>query len=270
MRRGNRKWTDATIDKKIKEGHGQGEGADYIPWTTIHDFNSSGWDRSYMGKKTKRRHHLFSNYEFYYCLLLDWSDYVVDIRERYPLFSNEETVRIAESLNLKHKTNQESGVPYVLTSDFFIVTNFDGVYQNKVRTVIESINLERKEVIEKFEIERSYWESRDIDWGIVTEKELPMDIVNNLIWLEESWELNNIIDFSESDISTLIDILKEKIQAKESTIYKLTASLDKQYRVETGTFLHLFKHLVFKKELRIDIRKPIKIAKMETSEVELE
>jgi hypothetical protein len=270
MRRGNSKWTNATIDKKIKEGHGQGEGADFIPWTTIHDFNSSGWDRSYKGKTAKRRHHLFSNYEFSYCLLLDWSDYVVDIREHFPLLSNEETVRIAESLNLKHPANKESGVPYVLTSDFFIVTNFDGSYKKFVRTVIESKNLVRKEVIQKFEIERAYWESRDIDWGIVTEKDLKMDIVKNLIWLEESWELNNIKDFSESDIATLIDILKQNIKEKEYTIYNLTASLDKQYKIETGTFLHLFKHLVFKKELRIDITNPIKITKMETSEVEIE
>jgi hypothetical protein len=270
MKRGNRKWTDATIDNKIKAGHGQGEGPNYIPWTTIYDFNSSGWDRSYKGKKVKRQQHLFSNYEFYYCLLLDWSDYVVDIREHFPLLSNEETVRIAESLNIKHKANKESGTPYVLTSDFFIVTNINGRYKNMVRTVIESKNLDRKEKIEQFEIERIYWESRDIDWGIVTEKDLPMDIVRNLIWLEESWELNNIEDFKETDFLTLVDILKESIKTKESTIYNVTAILDKHYGTETGTFLHLFKHLVFKKELRIDISKPIKISKMETSEVEIE
>jgi hypothetical protein len=185
------------------------------------------------------------------------------------MLSNEETVRIAESLNIKHRANKESGVPYVLTSDFFIVTKIDGRYENIVRTVIESKELERKEKIERFEIERMYWESRDINWGIVTEKDLPMDMVNNLIWLEESWELNNIIDFTDSDIATLVDILKENIQIKVSTIYSLTASLDKQYRVETGTFLHLFKHLVFKKELGIDIMNPIKITKMETSEVQI-
>lgn len=132
MAKRNRKWNDATIDKKMKEGHGQGEGVDYRPWYTIYDFNSIGIDRPYKGKTVPREHHLLSNLEFYYFLLLDWSDSVVDIRERFPLLDVEETARIAESLNISHPSDKESGTLKVLTSDFLIVTKINGEYEKKL------------------------------------------------------------------------------------------------------------------------------------------
>lgn len=42
----------------------------------------------------------------------------------------------------------------------------------EVEAVIKpSKDLEKKRVIEKFEIERAYYETKGTDWGIVTEKE---------------------------------------------------------------------------------------------------
>jgi len=42
----------------------------------------------------------------------------------------------------------------------------------EVEAVIKpSKDLKKKRVIEKFEIERAYYETKGIDWGIVTEKE---------------------------------------------------------------------------------------------------
>ena len=40
------------------------------------------------------------------------------------------------------------------------------------RTVKMKDELLKERVLEKFEIEREYWQRRDIDWGIVTEEEI--------------------------------------------------------------------------------------------------
>ncbi len=48
------------------------------------------------------------------------------------------------------------------------------------RTVKSSKELEDKRVIEKFEIEREYWKRKNIDWGIVTEKDIPAEMADNI------------------------------------------------------------------------------------------
>lgn len=61
-------WTEANISRYIKEGRGQGELALYLPWLTIQDVPSRGRVHRFIGWKTAREHHLFSDLEFnYHC-----------------------------------------------------------------------------------------------------------------------------------------------------------------------------------------------------------
>ena len=43
---------------------------------------------------------------------------------------------------------------------------------NKARTIKRKEDILDSRVLEKFEIERRYWEKQDISWGIVTEEEI--------------------------------------------------------------------------------------------------
>ena len=54
------KWSESTYERYLKEGRGQGEGADYKPWLTIHSFASKGTVSRIPGRKTGRIHHLLS------------------------------------------------------------------------------------------------------------------------------------------------------------------------------------------------------------------
>jgi hypothetical protein len=51
------------IARFIKEGRGQGEGADYKPFLTIHDVPSNGLSSRVPGRKTGRLHHTLSKIE---------------------------------------------------------------------------------------------------------------------------------------------------------------------------------------------------------------
>ena len=69
----------------LKEGRGQGTGANYLPWLTVQDVSSLGLSSRMHSRKTGREHHLLSKIEAGLFLILDWSDSVVDIREQFPL-----------------------------------------------------------------------------------------------------------------------------------------------------------------------------------------
>jgi hypothetical protein len=56
-----------------------------------------------------------------------------------------------------------------MTTDFRISIQENIGISEHARTVKPAEKLEDKRVIEKFEIERYYWERRKISWGIITE-----------------------------------------------------------------------------------------------------
>jgi hypothetical protein len=85
MAKRSRKTDQAVIDRRIKEGRGQGTGAEYTPWLYVQDVPSNGLAHRIKGWKTKREHHFFSTLERDYFYVLEWSPFVIDIREQYPL-----------------------------------------------------------------------------------------------------------------------------------------------------------------------------------------
>lgn len=173
-------WDEPKYKRWIKEGRGKGEGKDYKPWLTTQDVPSIGRRTRGTGWKTSRLHHTLSDHETIYLYLLDWADNVTDIREQFPLIDMEVAQNIASDMGVRYPTNNESGFPEGMTTDFFITIYENGQTKEIARTIKPAIKLDEKRVIEKFEIERRYWTAKGIDWGIVTEHEIPRTLINNL------------------------------------------------------------------------------------------
>ena len=92
----------------IKEGRGSGVGSDYKPWLNIQDVSSKGRSTRLRGINTNRQHEFLSDLERNYFCLTKYSDFIIDIREQFPLLALEETIVIAEELGLKHPTDPKS------------------------------------------------------------------------------------------------------------------------------------------------------------------
>lgn len=80
----------------------------------------------------KRVHHLLSDTEFKYCLLLDFCPQVIDIKEQFALLPYGETSVIATELKLRHPRFDKSVTPFVMSTDL-VVTTLDR------RTGLESV-----------------------------------------------------------------------------------------------------------------------------------
>ena len=156
-------------------GYGSGRGSDYKPWLTVRSFGSRGMAHRVLGHKTGRIHHFHSNHELGCFLLLEWDDKVTDIREQFPLHPVSETQRIASQLGYRHpvqrwkwkgKWKQQ---PAVQTSDFRVTFSDKSPVPEMIISVKPSGELEKRRVLEKLEIERTYWERRSVEWQLVTE-----------------------------------------------------------------------------------------------------
>ncbi|MGE7717621.1 TnsA endonuclease N-terminal domain-containing protein [Priestia megaterium] len=242
-------WTEAKVKKYIKEGRGQGELSVYQPWLTIQDVPSRGRVHRSMGWKTEREHHLFSDLEFNYFCLSDWANNVIDIREQFPL-DRQVTLSIAEEINIKHPTDNKTATPIVMTTDFFLTIREEKKISYKARTIKPSEELNNVRVIEKFEIERIYWEKQGVDWGIVTERDIPSTFVENLKFIKQSYYLDDYsyIEVFMSDWKNFKGNLRENLNA-----------FDLRYNFDVGTGILLYKYALARKLLSVDMNKKISL-----------
>jgi hypothetical protein len=250
-------WSKATFNKFLKEGRGQGRGEKYKPWITIHDFPSQGRSHRALGWKARRVQHFLSDHEMRYLYLLDWSDSVTDVREQFPLIEHEITQKIAKDMGVKHPTDAASGFPYILTTDFLISIYSGGKIVEIARTVKPAKELEGTRVIEKFEIERRYWTAKGIDWGIVTEHEIPRILAANISVIHSAYKLEATSEMDIPNLLLLAKMLKDRLRTSNGSISGVTTKLDKEMNLSGGTSLAVFKHLVARKEVLLDMDKKL-------------
>ena len=253
MARNKREWTQAKFERYRQEKRGQGQGKDYTPWLKIQDFPSQGRSHRIPGWKTGRIHHLFSDQEKRTFYLLEWSDAVIDIREQYPLLDLDLAMKIANEMNIKYPEDSKTKIPYVLTTDFMITVEQDGKPVQIARTVKSSKDLAKKRTVEKLELERRYYQSKNIDWGIITEKRISKILASNIEWVHPNYHLEPSSDLDIVELSHIAGILKEKLLVKNTTVTKITTALDKEMNLEAGISLLLFRHLVARKEIVVNM-----------------
>lgn len=248
-------------EKKRKEGRGEGKFENYKPWLKIQDVATEGLATRIKGTKTGRSHQLLSTLELNYFYVLDWCEDVVDIREQYPLDLSE-TVAIAREVNIPHPPRSEPNNPSVITTDFLITIRQPIGTKEVARTIKPSESLTNSRVLEKFEIERLYWQERNIDWGIVTELDINKTLVKNLIWLYRYIDRSLLpptitITLAPKLIKFMLPIIKKKSVA----LRDVTNCCDGTFGLPCGNSLSLVRHLLATRKWEVDLLKPIQIAK---------
>ena len=254
MAKHRRVWNASVYEKYMLEGRGNGWGPGYKPWIHVQDFASRGIASRVKGRTTGRVHHLMSNNELAYFYILDWSDKVTDIREQYPLSDIELAVKIAAQAGIRYPADNVSGYPYVLTCDFMITTE-DGL---KARTVKLASELDNKRTLEKLEIERRYWEAKNIEWKLVTEREIPYQKAKNIEWLYAAHG-GNPKTSDTYKLSLAWDMISTILLSGEHSIIDATQAVEAKFQLFAGTGLMLFKRLVLDKVLTINLDEPLNL-----------
>lgn len=116
MGRRKREISEATIDKLIKEGRGQGEGQEYQPFLKVQDFSSSGQANRDFGHTTQRQHDLFSKIKHRCHVIFDYTG-LHDIQEQ-KLIPLEKSIEIAKQCGIKHPIDVKTKRLKPLTTDF--------------------------------------------------------------------------------------------------------------------------------------------------------
>ncbi len=236
-------------------GRGKGTGASYLPWLRVQDVPSKGLSTRIEGWKTARIHHFLSMLELIYYYVLEWSSIVTDICEQYPLLPLEETISIAQHCGIPHPVHPKSKKPVVFTTDFLLTVTLDGKTVTHARTIKYAAALDAPKTLKKLEIERRYWEARGIDWGIVTEHDIPAELSQNVNNLHESWYLATYM--SPSDLTRIIPVLTNLAQQNQQPLRKVATTCDQQLGLEEGTSLKVAYYLIASRQWIIDMFQPL-------------
>jgi hypothetical protein len=254
MPKRKREFTEKKYNKYIAEGRGSGVLSEYKPWFNIQDVSSSGRSSRVKGIKTGRQHEFLSDNETNYFYILDLCSAVKDIREQYPILPIENTLDIADELGIQHPSDPRTKEHTVVTTDFLITT-----YDNRLqaRTIKMWGKLDNERQMEKFEIERTYWERQGVDWGIVTEKEIDKNIIYSLkavhpFYYVEDLSISDL--YNKQEVKRMISAFKASIVNKNIAIRSAAFEFENRNILSAGTGIEIYKHLVATSEIIVGMK----------------
>jgi hypothetical protein len=255
------------LKRLLEDGYGQGEGNNYKPFIDVIRVPSKGRVSRIKGWKG-RVHHFLSDSETRYFYLLEYGYFekggILDIREHYPLIEGmDEVMQTLDKQLIKRLFNQKNGEPFVLTTSFLVTSvNDNGEVSEFARSIKDYRQLENDQVVERFEIMNRYWKHRGIDYGIITNREIPLVPVKNIEFIHSSYHLGEY-GLKEEDQMIYRDYLLKLIaDSQDSTVKEVVNQFDDQLNTENGTGLLIYKHLLARKIVKIDMNKPIDLEQL--------
>lgn len=112
--------------------------------------------------------------------------------------------------------------------------------------------MEKPRTLEKLEVEQVYWQEQGIDWGIVTDLDIPKILTANVEWIHPFKWLDGLTDIKDAEVNDLLEVLIKSIPREECTLQTLVSRLNREFNLENGVFLNLSKYLMAHKILRTD------------------
>jgi hypothetical protein len=258
MGRRRSKWTLGLIRKRLARGRGQGEGSNYRPWHLVQDFPSRGRSHRIKGLTVERVHHLFSDLELNAFFVFDLPfNNIIDIREQYPLLPIEETLDIANRVGIKHPVDPYTKVPIVMTTDFLLKIRRGLVSIYHARTMKYKTELENPRVVEKLEIERRYWQARHISWGYITEKSIPMQVVENASFLHPYYFFTDLFPLTPKEIRRISFELTKRVLECNFPFHEIAKDCDQKFGMAPGRSLAVARHLLARGVWKVNLHQPI-------------
>ncbi|PWC47754.1 TnsA endonuclease N-terminal domain-containing protein [Azospirillum sp. TSA6c] len=253
MGRRRHSFDESRISRFQAEGRGTGTGADYKPWLTVQDVPSIGRTHRPHGLKTGRVHHLLSDIERDLFYILDWSSSVLDIREQFPL-DRAVTQTIAERIGVQHPRDTATRTPLVMTTDFLCDVMREGRRVLIARSVKPADKLEDERVIEKQEIERRYWVEQGVDWGIVTDADIPATYAENIGRIHNCASVADLAQPYPGYYAEMAALIAREVPMRAYlTLHQFCAEMDLRLGMPPATALMLIRHLIVTRVVVCDL-----------------
>jgi hypothetical protein len=192
---------------------------------------------------------------------LDWRPEVVDIREQYPLLPLEETRAIAADLGIKHPTDPRSRHPVVMTTDFVTTVFVEETDVDEALCLKYQADLDSERTLEKLEIERLYWQARQVERKILTERDVSKVLAKNIEWVHAYRVLEDFCSLSQQAAAKVIAALIKEVSVRNRPLRRITSDTDEQLKLDPGTSLSIVRYLIATRRWHINMNDSLHLGK---------
>ena len=242
--------------KITKEGRGRGEGMDYKPLYNNQDVAPSSRTTRTRDEATGRQAIALSDQEIRLRKLMEYGGRIVKIKELYPI-DLEESRALANTLGIKHPVDPKTGKMKPLVINILVTRRSK---QGKEKTVavqyVQSNALANRSVINQLELVRRWCVKQEYAFMIVTKEDLESIFVDNVCNLHNYLSINSWY-LANATVNERIDLMSEflvKSMDFEGSTRAFCTSFGKEYDMELGEVINLFKHLVANKVIKVDLK----------------
>jgi len=255
--------TEQSVQKWIERGDGQGTGVNYTPFFHPRDVPSIGRSRLFLGLFILRLFVTLSDIEYYYVLLAEYAafaGFVVDIREQVALIPWESPQKIATQLRVRYPIYRGTTIPSVMTSDLVLSIPT----RKGVRLLVLCIKpasalahgdrtqeTRRSRLMELLQIEKEFWSLCGAEWGLHTDKMLPMILVKNL-----DFTRHTMVGDERHYLNTILPAFASTFRRKWSKsrpLNELLAAVSSPLGVSFDDAFALFGRSIWLRQLPIDL-----------------
>lgn len=253
-------WNESIFEKRIREKRGLGDGVEYKSWVSAQDFSSNGSTYRIKGVKIPRQYVLFSKTMYFIFLYLEYCDYVIDIKENFPIHDIYNDENIVSGINLRKFRDKKSGLFYTQMVSFMIkALDEDGMEYEFACAVLNSSSLNKKITLESLEMKRRYYETRDIEFHVITNKDIDRNVIRNLELFREGAELIYDTSISEMEMKEFRDVLLERVRSTDDSILQVIKGFQLDFETDRGLTMNLLKNLFWTKKLFWKLKEPFDI-----------
>lgn len=254
MRRRYSGVTQDRVPEMIKRGLGQGTGPNYLPWIFIYSISSHGLSSRIPGWTTGRLHHLLSQHERRFFYWMDWLLDVVDIREQFPLLPLSDSVAIARKYDLPHPSDQQTGEPVVMTSDFRL-TEIRGTRKvDVIRSIKPANKLGSIRTVKRLELERLFWQEKGVEWALVTDHSIPRVLVSNVEFVHAFFKPSSVAPLTDADVRCVKNaVIKTSLDLSECCFSELIDAVSFSLGYPRMQTVAVIKHLTASRQLPVDM-----------------
>ncbi len=140
-----------------------------------------------------------------------------------------------------------------MTTDFVITLSTEHGVVDQALAVKYAKDLDDDRVVQKLEIERRYWESKDIDWNFMTEYDISETVWRNVEDLHSYRERRFLYPLSDREVRDIAIALTQRIVQPNVVLAEVAQICDNLFHVPPGTSAKVARHLMANRIWHIDI-----------------
>jgi hypothetical protein len=116
-----------------------------------------------------------------------------------------------------------------------------------------AVDLKKRRVIEKLELERRGWQYLNTDWGIITDRDIDPILIRNILWSYKFRNIDSLYPLSLGDIKAISKVLTHTVLTEDYPLCEAALLCDRLLGLDKGTCLRLARHLIASRQWRVDM-----------------